>query len=59
MNKNISSLVLVFGVLAFNYSFADRYHTAFLTAWDFELNNGVAYITSSQMPSHCTHLRLK
>lgn len=28
-----------------------------LTHWTLTLNNGVAYITSSEIPSHCVHSR--
>lgn len=36
---------------------AGRYHTDYLTEWQYELNNGVAYVTSAKMPAHCSHSR--
>lgn len=53
-------MLIVFAVLLSSISlsaFAGRYHTPMLTTWSLELNNGVAYINSPQMPSHCSYSR--
>lgn len=33
--------------------------TKTLTDWSIYLNNGVVYITSSQIPKHCSHSRMQ
>ena len=39
-------------------AYAERYWPSVtLTNWKVYLNNGVAYITSSQFPGHCSHNR--
>jgi hypothetical protein len=55
--KIINALVL--GLLVWSpFCFAERYWPAVpLSDWSLSLNNGVAYITSAQMATHCTHSR--
>lgn len=52
-------LFSVFILLVFsNSTVAARYWPSqTLTNWTLSLNNGVAYITSNQMPDHCEHSR--
>ena len=46
------------GLLFFSLSSsAGRYWPATLTNWELQLNNGVAYIYSSEFASHCSYSR--
>ncbi|WP_276755505.1 hypothetical protein [Pseudoalteromonas marina] len=40
-----------------SFASAERYWPAELVSWNLSLNNGVAYITSEQFPSHCNYSR--
>ena len=58
MKSKFSMMLLVALVFAVpSASFATRYWTGVLTTWDLALNNGVAYVSSPQMPLHCTYSR--
>lgn len=56
-----AKFVLMVGALVAAASlpaYATRYWPAVaLTDWELSLNNGLVYITSPQMASHCTYLR--
>lgn len=54
--KKLSLCLLLIGSLPMA-AFAGRYQTPALTSWSMYMNNGVVYISSSQMPSHCTYSR--
>lgn len=49
---------IVISVFSSHSTFAARYWPSqTLTEWTLSLNNGVAYITSNQIPDHCEHSR--
>ena len=54
-------LIFIFTILNFCFSHpvqAKRYWPSqTLTDWSLSLNNGVAYISSPQMPDHCNYSR--
>ena len=49
---------IVISIFSSHSTYAARYWPSqTLTEWTLSLNNGVAYITSNQMPDHCEHSR--
>ncbi len=60
MGAKICSLIGVGAIVAvasLPVSATRYWPTTPLTDWDMSLNNGVVYITSPQMASHCTYSR--
>lgn len=56
MKKIVIIGTILVGIISLQVN-AKRYWTTVLTDWKFSLNNGVAYITSPQIPSHCNYSR--
>ena len=60
MTKCFRNLALSIVMLVVNHSVhADLIFSEQLTSWSFSLNNGVAYITSAQLPANCLPQRAR